>query len=247
MEQEVFEWMVAGHPLLVSFLNPLTRYKLRPLPKKVEGAACEFCATPELIELGRHFLAPDSTDSYIEYRCLISLSARRLLREHCCVFHSVAFSWRGRAWLLTAPSGTGKTTQYLNWQRLFPGEIEMISGDMPVLESRDDGSVWVHPSSWNGKENIYGAPAALLGGLVFLKQGKEDRMLPLPVHDAVLPLLQQFMVLPETEEEIRQLSALLERVLLTVPCREFVNLGGDASTRLLRETFSAFLEKEALN
>ena len=161
-----------------------------------------------------------------------------------CVFHAAAFSWRGRAWLLTAPSGTGKTTQYLNWQRLFPGEIQMISGDMPILEAKQDGSLWVYPSSWNGKENIFGAPAAPLGGLVFLEQGKEDRMLPFPPHDAVIPLLRQFMVVPESEEEILQLTSLLERILVSVPCRKFVNLGGDASTILLRDTFSHFLAKE---
>ncbi len=64
-------------------------------------------------------------------------------------------------------------------------------------------------------------------------------------HDAVIPLLRQFMVIPETEQEIRELVSLLERVLLSVPCRKFVNLGGDDSTRLLRDTFSCFLNQEA--
>ena len=37
---------------------------------------------------------------------------------------------------------------------MFPDEITMISGDMPVLERREDGTVWAHPSPWNGKEKI---------------------------------------------------------------------------------------------
>ena len=245
LEKEVFEWVLAGHPVFVSFLDRHTRFHLRPAPKRVLGCNPQLSVTPELLEEGRRYLPPDSSDAYIEYRCLISQSARLLLGFHCSVFHAAAFFWRGRAWLLTAPSGTGKTTQYLNWQRLFPGEIQMISGDMPILESREDGSVWVHPSSWNGKENIFGAPAASLGGLVLLQQGKEDCMEVLAPHDAVIPLLRQFMVIPETEQEIRELASLLERVLLSVPCRKFVNLGGDDSTRLLRDTFSCFLDQEA--
>lgn len=244
MEQKVYEWSLAGHPVLVSFLYPNTRFFLLPLPTRTDAVRPELMVSPADIELGRQHLDPDSSNAYIEYRCLISVSARYILRYHCCVFHAAAFSWRGCAWLLAAPSGTGKTTQYLNWQRLFPGEIQMISGDMPILEAKEDGSVWVYPSSWNGKENIYGSPAAPLGGLVYLEQGAEDRMLSFPPRDAVLPLLKQFMVLPETEEEILQLASLLESVLQAAPCRKFVNLGGDESTRLLRETLSDIMERE---
>ncbi len=244
MNNSVYDWKLAEHPVLVSFLDPSTRYFLKPLPKRSNAPLSQLSVTPEILEIGRRNLEPGSSNAYIEYRCLISVSARYLLRFHACVFHAAAFFWRGRAWLLAAPPGTGKTTQYLNWQRLFPGEIRMISGDMPILEAKEDGSVWVYPSSWNGKENIFGAPAAPLGGLVLLEQGKEDRMLPFPPREAVIPLLQQFMVIPETEEEILQLTSLLERVLLAVPCRRLVNLCGDPSTTLLRETFSDFLAKE---
>ena len=123
----------------------------------------------------------------------------------------------------------------------------MISGDMPILEAHDDGRVIVHPSSWNGKENLFGAPAAPLGGLVYLEQGSEDLMLPFPPRDAVIPLFKQFMVVPETADEVYQLSDLIEHLLLAAPCRRFVNLGGDASTRLLRSTLVDFLNKESSN
>ena len=244
MERKVYEWDLAGHLVRVSFLDPRARYFLRPLPKPVEGESCQLLASSAFLEEIRPMFPPGTSDAFVEYRGLIGLSSQLLLRYRCCVFHAAAFSWQGRAWLLTAPAGTGKTTQILNWQRLFPGEIGIISGDMPILEAREDGSVWVHPSSWNGKENLYGAPAAPLGGLILLRQGQEDRMLPLPPRDAVVPLLRMFFAPLETEEEIRQLASLLESVLLAAPCRKFVNLGGEASTRLLRDTLSGFLDKE---
>ena len=245
MVNRVYAWNLAGHPVTVSFLDPRTRYLLRPVPGRSEAASSDLSVSPEILEQGRAYLEPDSKDSYVEYRCLISVSGRYLLRFGASVFHAAAFRWRDRAWLLAAPSGTGKTTQFLNWQRLFPGEIQMISGDMPILEAQEDGSILVHPSSWNGKENFHGAPAAPLGGLVYLEQGSVDRMQPFPPVEAVLPLLRQFMVLPETEQEALQLASLLEKLLLAAPCRRFVNRGGDASTVLLRETFSDFLEKGA--
>ncbi len=244
MEKQVYQLNYAGHPVRYSFLEPQTRFLLHPLPRRVEGETWDVAATPELVERFRGEFPEDSSDSYVEYRCLIGLTAKSLLRFGCCVFHAVSFLWRGRAWLLTAPPETGKTTQFLNWQRLHPGEIAMISGDMPVLEGREDG-VWVHPSSWNGKESLRGKDSAPLGGLVLLEQGKEDRIFRLPPGELILPIFRQFMVVPETEEEILSLAKLMERLLTSAPCWKLVNRGGDASTELLRRTLAESLEKEA--
>ncbi|MBR5095262.1 MAG: hypothetical protein IK095_09210 [Oscillospiraceae bacterium] len=240
---KVYRMTYAGHPMHYSFLYPATRARLRPLPRAVEGVEPDIRVSPEKIELGRNFLPPDASDDYVEYRCLIELTARALLRWHCSIFHSAAFTWRGRAWLLTGPSEVGKTTQYLNWQRLHPGEIQMISGDMPVLETRDDGTVWVHPSSWNGKEDLHSAVSAPLGGLVLLEQGPENIIEPLVPRDTVMPLLQQFIVVPETRADILALSQVLERMLQAVPAWKYRDLGDDASTELLRATLMASLEE----
>ena len=240
---QVYQNMVAGHPLRYAFLYPATRYYLRPLPRRVEGEDFDIEVTPEKIELGRNFLPSDSSEAYVEYRCLIELTARTLLRFGCCIFHAVAFFWRDRAWLLTAPPETGKTTQFLNWQRQHPGEITVISGDMPVLEAREDGTVWVHPSSWNGKENLSSGISAPLGGLVLLEQGKENRIAPLDLREGVGPLLQQFMALPETEGELLAMAELLDRMLRAAPSWKLINLGDEASTELLRGTLLAPLEE----
>lgn len=236
MSSSVYEMNYAGNLLRYSFLFPQTRSLLRPLPRLAAGEEYDLRVPPENIELGRTILPPDSTDAFVEYRCLIPLTARALLRFDCSIFHAVSFVWRDRAWLLAAPSGTGKTTQFLNWTRLFPGELVIISGDMPMLEAREDGSVWVHSSSWNGKESFGSSLSAKLGGLVLLQQGSENRIEPLSARDAILPLLEQFPFVPDTEEEILRLCHLMERLLLAAPAWRFVNRGDDASTMLLRQT-----------
>ncbi len=233
----------AGHPLRYSFLYPGTRFLMCPLPARAEGEAFDVSVTPALHALGRTELPPDSTDQYVEYRCLIELTARALLRYDCTILHAASFVWRDRAWLLTAPSGTGKTTQFLNWQRLFPGELTMISGDMPVLEAREDGGIWVHPSAWNGKERLFSRQSAPLGGLVLLEQGPENRIAPLVPEKCLMPLFRQIMARPETEDEIRRMARLLDRTLRTAPAWTYTNLGDDASTLLLRETLAAASER----
>lgn len=245
MKEEIFQIEYAGHPLRYRFVFPATRYHFHPWPRRAEGERFDVASTPERLALARRELPEKSTDAYVEYRSLIGLTAKELLKYDCCIFHCASFLWRGRAFLLTAPSGTGKTTQYLNWQRLFPGEITMICGDMPVLERREDGSVWAHPTSWNGKENIGNRITAPLGGIVLLAQGKENRISPLPAREAILPFFEQFIVRPDTEEQIRALARLLDQMLTKVPCFKFVNLGDEASTALLRETLSPLTEGES--
>ena len=109
---------------------------------------------------------------------------------------------------------------------------------MPLLEQRDDGSVWVHPTHWNGKESVGSSAFAPLGGIVLLEQGGENRMARMTAREALIPLLDQFCAEPETEEEIRTLFGLLEKLLCDTPVWKLVNRGDAESTLLLRDTIA---------
>lgn len=195
-------------------------------------------SSSERIEDARALLPPDSRNEYVEYRSLIGLTAQALLRYDCCIFHCVSFVWRGYAWLLAAPSGVGKTTQYFNWCNAHPDEITMISGDMPVLERRDDGSIWAHPSSWNGKENIGSRLSTPVGGVVLLERGKQNVLNCPPVSELLMPIFRQFIVRPDTVEEVLALVRLLNQMFRALPFWKLINLGDAASTELLRDAFS---------
>lgn len=243
MGKAVYQTEYANHIVTYSFFFPATRYQFHPWPHKAEGQNYDIAVTKELIDLARTLLPEGSSDAYVEYRVLIELTARVLLKWDCCIFHAVSFIWNGYAFLLAAPSGTGKTTQYLNWERLHPGEITMISGDMPVLERRDDGSIWVYPTSWNGKENIGNRVTAPLGGIVFLKQGNDLSISPFTPNKALLPFFEQFIVRPHTEKEILALARLMDQIIQSIPVWEMVNIGDERSTELLRETFMKRLKE----
>ncbi|MBQ2062805.1 MAG: hypothetical protein II458_09085 [Oscillospiraceae bacterium] len=233
----IYQLELAGHPLRYSLHWPKTHFCFGEYMRPVSGEAYDLRASDGLLAHVRTLLPPDAKDHYVEYRTLILSTSHPLLRYGCCLFHAAAFLYQGRAWLVTGPTGVGKTTQFRNWQRLFPGEIQMICGDMPVLEGREDGSVWVHPSPWNGKEHMGNRSlSAPLGGVVRLEQKDENFIYPLPLCDAIPALFRQFMVRPEDEAEILALSELVERALKYAPVWFFENRGDDASTVLLRDT-----------
>lgn len=244
MRERIYQTEYAGHPVRYRFLKQATRFPFRSWLTHASGEDCDVSVTPERLACARATMPEEYQDCYVEFRTLAELTSHALLPYGCCFFHAVSFSWLGRGWLLTAPSGTGKTTQFLNWQRLHPGEIAMICGDMPLLERRDDGTVWVHPSPWNGKEKLGDRehPPMPLAGIVLLEQGQENTISPLPIQEAIPALFGQFILRPDTEEEILALSGLIDQMLRSVPIRKLTNLGDDASTELLRKTLLDAME-----
>lgn len=233
----IYQVDYAGHAVHYDLRRPETRRFFGRYMHEAPDAPSGVRASDELLDYVRPFMPADSPEHGLEFRSLILLTSRSLLPHGCCLFHAAAFLWHGRAWLVTGHSGVGKTTQFRNWRRLFPGEIEMICGDIPVLEGREDGSVWVHSSPWNGKEHFGSLSlSAPLGGIVRLEQKEENFIYPLPVCDAIPLLFRQFLVRPEDETEILALSALVDRILHYAPMWFFENRGDDASTAMLRET-----------
>ena len=183
-----------------------------------------------------------STAPYVEHMELCTRACDALLPFERAIFHGVAFIWRGQAWLLTALSGTGKTTHYIQWKRQYGGEISIINGDKPVLDFSEEG-ISVHPSPWRGKENMGSMRSAPLGGIIMLKQGQENAMRRVEPKEVVAELFMLFQFTRSTPLDVRRVCALEERLLQSVPVWQLVNRGDEASARLCRDT----LAKEMYN
>lgn len=176
------------------------------------------------------------SESFTEYNLLLEHICNLLLPYDRCLFHGVAICVSERAFLITAPSGTGKSTQYRRWKALYGDEVRLICGDKPILEFHSSGDIIVHPSPWRGKERWPGSNPAKLAGIVYLEQGCSDSIRPMPVSEAIVPLYTQILYQPETERELRQAGSMLERILQQVPVWKLVNTGDEASARLTYDT-----------
>ena len=185
----------------------------------------------EELEAARRYYPPEFEDARLEFSELPARFSDVLLPHKRCVFHGTAFLFDGKAYIFTAPSGTGKTTQYVLWKLLLGKRIQMLNGDKPILEDREDG-IWVRPSPWTGKEGMGTPQSAPLGGLILLEQGRENRVERLSVRQAAVPIFSQFLFTAETEDLVRQTAALAGRLLQQTPVWKLTNRGDEASARL---------------
>ena len=242
MEEQIWRMDVAGWSLRYLLRDPATARYFRGRMTPCGGTAYDIAADETQL---RRFLQtlPERSTAYVECKLLILYTAQYLLRRNACVFHAVAFAWRGMAWLLTGPSGVGKSTQFALWRDQWGDEIEMICGDMPVISAEPNGAIRVHPSPWNGKEGWYGHVSAPLGGIIVLEQADENTVARLTPAEALRETFRQFQCYPETEEEIKAFAALIDRTLSGHPVWKLRNLGDPASAALTRQTLASCLSE----
>lgn len=200
--------------------------------------------SPELMEKQKIVEFPSSPIE-IEIALLVYLTTNALLPYHRCIFHGTAFLWQGKAWLFTAPSGTGKTTQFKRWKALYRNEVRILNGDKPILEFMPDGQIMVHPSPWKGKERWGGMLKAPLAGIIYLEQGKENKITRIKPQEAVIPIYKQFLFLPETGEAIHAVCQLEDVLLRNIPVWKLVNLGDLDSAQLTHSVLLKYLEDKA--
>ena len=168
---------------------------------------------------------------FAEYSLLIESVANAVLPLNQFFFHGAAFIWKESAYLFTGKSGIGKTTQLVNWMNLFPDEIEIINGDKPLIEIKDD-KFNVHPSPWGGKEGFRGYKNAELKGIILLEQGDTDQISRLSIKDAVFPLFLQFLYKPDDLQSVDLVCQYEEKLLSSVPVWKLVNRGTEESALL---------------
>lgn len=127
-----------------------------------------------------------------------------------CVVHSASLLYRERAWLFSGKSGTGKSTHTNLWRDAWG--ITLLNGDLNCL-GIEEGRVWSYGLPWCGTSGIASSGAHLLGGVVFLRQGKENRVQELTEAEKACLLAMRMITPTWTAEMLNRNLALSERII----------------------------------
>ena len=174
---------------------------------------------------------------FLEYCLLIEAATDALLSRNRCFMHGTVLVWKEKAWILTAPSGTGKTTQYRNLKELYGDEFFCLNGDKPGLEFRQNGEIIVYDTPWRGKENAGTSGAAYpLAGIVLLQQQRINEIQNMEMGEKVVFIYHRIFSTRQKSSTVHMLCRMEEILLKTVPIVLLKNRGDLDSSKLLYKT-----------
>ena len=174
------------------------------------------------------------SDRYIETISLCRRITAALLDKGVLLFHGAAVAYGGRAYVFTAPSGTGKTTHVRLWLDNIPG-CHVLNGDKPFLRF-DENGVFVCGTPWMGKERMGVNEILPLAGICILQRSEENCIDPLEFKDAFPTVLSQTSR-PEGGSALVSVVRLLKK-LEDIPC---YRLGCNMQPDAARVSFEAMV------
>ena len=121
------------------------------------------------------YLKKDTKSTYEVYK-YVSMSAdfyRKLIDYNGIMLHASAIVVDDKAYLFSAPSGTGKSTHTGKWLELFGESAYILNDDKPAIRVLDDG-IYAYGTPWSGKCDISVNKKVKLQGICFLERDKKN-------------------------------------------------------------------------
>lgn len=143
--------------------------------------------------------------------------AQHLLRFYGTYIHASAVVLDGKAYLFSAPSGTGKSTHTEKWCRLFGATY--LNDDKPAIRPVD-GQWIAYGTPWSGKHDLSEPKGYPLAGIAFVKRGEMNSIRRLPAAEAVPKVMSQSLWQLHAEIIMNRQLEVVDRLVRSVPIWE---------------------------
>ena len=181
--------------------------------------------------------SPNFSDGYIENICLYRSLCLQLPRFNRILLHASVLEWGGNAYAFLGRSGAGKSTHTKLWMQ-YVNDCHIVNGDKPILEESSEGFI-AHGTPWRGKERWGDKRSAILKGLCFIEQAKENSIVRLSTAETSARLFNQIL-LPSAEDCVVATLDLLDKFINKTPA--FL-LRCDISEEAVATSFTALTGK----
>lgn len=140
---------------------------------------------------------------------------KQLLDFNGVYFHSSAVVVDNKAYLFSAPSGTGKSTHTGEWLKLFGDKAYILNDDKPVVRVLSNG-IYAYGTPWSGKHDISVNRRVPLQGICFLERGEQNKIELMPKQEAIVRLFHASMHQLNRENAQKELC-ILEKIITRIP------------------------------
>ena len=139
----------------------------------IDGGIPEFTVAPETIESYNMRKPVDCNFKAFQYLTCGSSFYRQLINYNGIPLHSSAVVYDNKAYLFSAPSGTGKSTHTGFWLDLFGADSYILNDDKPAIRCFADG-VYAYGTPWSGKHDISANKKVPLQGICFISRDNKN-------------------------------------------------------------------------
>ena len=242
MEKAAFRMRVAGRTAEVRPLYGVVRELCRDYLAPYEGAA-DITAeiTPEDIRReeaetarqGQGIISP----ARLETSAVLRRIAAAMPRYDTFLMHGAVISTAGQGYMITAPSGTGKSTRARLWAEHIPDSL-IVNGDKPFLRVGEDG-VTAFGTPWCGKEGWNVNTSVPLRAIFILERSENGNCVERLSFGEAFPAILRQTYWPDGADERRKTLDLLQAMASSVniyrfrsePTPEAVRLAYEAGVR----------------
>lgn len=147
--------------------------------------------------------------------------------------HSASILYHDKAWLFSAPSGTGKSTHTDIWNRLF--QTPVLNGDLNLIGIENQTPV-VYGTPWCGTSGIYTPKAYPLGGITLLKRGLHDQVLPMARDEQMFSVMQRLISPSWTSQMLCWNLEFTEQLLSHIPVFRLQCTKQDSAAYTMKQT-----------
>lgn len=176
-------------------------------------------------------------DTFREFGSLFSYA---ILNHDACVLHGVVMEYNGMGILVTAPSGTGKTTHTRMWRDIENALI--INGDR-CLCRKIEGKWYAYGMPWSGSSGEYINRKVPINAIVALKQDSWNHVHSMTELDGTLYLMQRIFAPVWQCDMQNKAFDITEELARTIPMLELYCRPDFESVEVLKEAILN-LEKE---
>jgi len=158
---------------------------------------------------------PHLSEDSCEYLSTGSSFYTQLLRYNGMLLHSSAVVVDGRAYLFSAPCGTGKSTHTKLWLQVFGDRAQILNDDKPALRLVD-GQFYAYGTPWSGKYDCSANLRVPVAGICVLRRGAVNKIEPYSGFPAIHAILEQ-TIRSRNAAFMENMLTLLDTLLKTVP------------------------------
>ena len=158
---------------------------------------------------------PHLSDDDCEYLSTGASFYSALLDFDGMLLHSSAVVMDGKAYLFSAPCGTGKSTHTNLWLDVFGSKASMLNDDKPALRL-EDGVWYAYGTPWSGKHDLSTNLRVPVGGIAILERSEHNEINRLDSKAAIYGLLDQ-TIRPKNTKMFAKLLDLLDSLITIIP------------------------------